>query len=124
MGLRVVALGIGIDPARHSSHVGRMGLAAGTVLVGCPGVLADGTEMFVDCTETSAGCIESLVRCTDSADHGSRIPVAGGHMVVVVAAVHTLQCILQPALVMCFAQASLFRSHLAEHKADCTGLGW
>lgn len=113
MGLRVVALGIGIDPACRGSHVGCMGLAAGKVLV--------------DCTEALADYTESFVGCTDSAGHGSRMLVAGGRtvaVVVVVAAVHTLQCILRPELVMCFAQASLFRSHLAEHKADCTGLGW
>lgn len=125
MGLRVVALGIGIDPACHGSHAGRMGLAAGKALVDCTGAPADCIEASADCTGTPADCTESSVGCTDPAGHGSRMLVADGRMLAVVAAaVHTLQCILRPALVMCFAQVSFFHSRLAGHKADCTGLGW
>jgi len=110
MGWRVVALGIGIDLVHRSSHVGYMGLAAGRILLGCIEVLL--------------GCTENPVGYTDSTGHGSRMLVAGVRMAAA-AAVHILRrMLLQPALVIYSVRANLCHSRLAEHMADCTGLGW
>ena len=109
MGWRVAALGIGVDLVHHSSHVGYMGLAAGTILVGC-------IEVPLDCTE-------SPVDYTDSTGHGSRMLVAGVRMVAAAVDIPR-RMLLQPALVMYSVRANLCHSRLAEHMADCTGLGW